>query len=70
VEKIITLTAIRVTLPRSWEIHNIFHIDLLVPDRISTWREAVYLAQVLRNYDNVIAKDCTIEDIMDSSYDK
>jgi hypothetical protein len=27
-------------------------------------------AQVLRDYDNFIAEDCTIEEIMGSSYDK
>jgi hypothetical protein len=37
---------------------------------MSTWREAVELAQVLRDYDNFIPENCTIEEIMDSSYDK
>jgi hypothetical protein len=36
VEKVITLTAIRVTLLRSWGIHNIFHVNLLEPYRMST----------------------------------
>jgi hypothetical protein len=33
-------------------------------------REAVDPAQVLRDYDNIIAQDCTIEEIIGSSYDK
>jgi hypothetical protein len=36
---------------------------------MSTGREAVNSAQVLRDYDNFIAEDCTIEEIMGSSYD-
>ena len=70
VEKVITSTAIRVTLPRSWGIHNVFHVGLLEPYRTSTRRGAVDPAQVLRNYDNFIAEDYTIEEIMGSSYDK
>jgi hypothetical protein len=29
VEKVITPTAIRVTLPRSWRIYNIFYVNVL-----------------------------------------
>jgi hypothetical protein len=36
VEKVITLTAIRVTLPRSWEVYNIFHVNLLESYRTFT----------------------------------
>jgi hypothetical protein len=70
VEKVITPMAIRVTLPRSWEIYNVFYVNLLEPYQTSTWREAVNPTHVLRNYDNFIAEDCTIEEIMGSSYDK
>jgi hypothetical protein len=37
---------------------------------MSPWGEAVDLAQVLREYDNFIAKDYTMEEIMGSSYNK
>jgi hypothetical protein len=29
VEKVISPTAIRLTLPRRWKIHNVFHISLI-----------------------------------------
>jgi hypothetical protein len=70
VEKVNTLMAIQVTLPRSWRIYNVFHINLLELYWTSTWQEAVDLAQVSRDYDNFIAEDCMIEEIMGSSYDK
>jgi hypothetical protein len=69
-EKAITLVSIWVTLPRSWGIHNVIHINLLKYYRKSTWQEAVDPAQVLRDYDNFIAEDSMIEKIMGSSYDK
>jgi hypothetical protein len=70
VEKVITLTVIGVTLPRLWGIHNVFQVNLLEPYRTSIWQEAVDPAQVLRDYNNFIAEDYTIEEIMGSSYDK
>jgi hypothetical protein len=66
----ITLMAIRVTLPRSWGIHNVFHVNLLEPYRTSIQARSCRPAQVLRDYDNFIAEDCTIEEIIGSSYDK
>jgi hypothetical protein len=36
VEKAITPMAIRVTLPTSWGIYNVFHFTLLEPYRMST----------------------------------
>jgi hypothetical protein len=59
-----------VTLPRSCKIYNIFHINLIEPYQTFIWREAVDLAQVLRDYDYFIAEDYMIEEIMGSSYDK
>jgi hypothetical protein len=35
VKKVITLTPIRMTLPRSWGIYNVFYINLLEPYWIS-----------------------------------
>jgi hypothetical protein len=69
VKTVITLMAIWVTLPRSWGIQNVFHINLLEPYQISTWRAAVASIQVLRDYDNFIAEDCTIEEIIGSLHD-
>jgi hypothetical protein len=38
VEKMITVTPIRVTLPRSWGIHKVFHVNLLEPYQTSIWQ--------------------------------
>jgi hypothetical protein len=67
---VITPKAIQVTLPRSWAIHNVFYFNLLEPYQTSTRRDVVDLTPALRDYDNFIAEDCTIEEIMGSSYDK
>jgi hypothetical protein len=64
VEMVITPIVIWVTLPRSWWIHNVFHINLLEPDWTSTQRAAVDPTHILRAYDNFIAEDCTIKEIM------
>jgi len=31
IEKIVSLLAVHLTLPRKWKIHNVFHISLLEP---------------------------------------
>ena len=31
IEKIVSTLAVRLTLPRKWKIHNIFHVSLLEP---------------------------------------
>jgi len=35
IEKIVSLLAVRLTLPRKWKIHNVFHVSLLEPYRTS-----------------------------------
>jgi hypothetical protein len=70
VEKVFTPIIIQVTLPRSWQIYNVFYINFLEPYRMWLWWNAVDPAQVLRDYDNFIAEDYTIEEIIGSSYDK
>jgi hypothetical protein len=37
VKKVITPMAIRMTLPRLWGIHNVFHFNSLKPYQMSTW---------------------------------
>jgi hypothetical protein len=69
VEMVSTPTAIPVTLPRSYGIHNVFHVNLLEPDRMFTWRDALDPTQVLRDYNNFIAEDCKFVEIMGTSYD-
>src|SRR5207237_2780924 len=38
IEQVISPMAMRLRLPRSWRIHNTFHVKLLEPYRISTKR--------------------------------
>jgi len=38
VEKIVSPLAVRLTLPRKWKIHNVFHVSLLEPYRTSEHR--------------------------------
>jgi hypothetical protein len=68
VQKVMTLTAIRVTLTRSSGIHNVFHIDFLEPYQMFTWRDSIDLAQVSRDYDNSRAEHWMIKKIMGCSY--
>jgi len=35
IEKIVSPLAVRLTLPRKWKIHNVFHVSLLEPFRTS-----------------------------------
>jgi len=35
IEKIVSALAVRLTLPRKWKIHNVFHVSLLEPYRTS-----------------------------------
>jgi hypothetical protein len=37
---------------------------------MSTWQDIINCTQVLSDYDNFIAENCTIEEIMGSSYNK
>jgi hypothetical protein len=62
--------AILVTLPRSSAMHNVFYINLLEPYQTSTLREPLDATQVVRDYDNFIAEDCMIEEIIGSLYIK
>jgi len=38
IEKIMSLLTVRLTLPRKWKIHNIFHVSLLEPYRTNEHR--------------------------------
>jgi len=35
IEKVVSLLAVHLTLPRKWKIHNVFHVSLLEPYRTS-----------------------------------
>ena len=53
VEKIVSPLAVRLTLPRKWKIHNVFHVSLLEPYRTSEHRAPPDPAKVLRKADDI-----------------
>ena len=53
IEKIISPLAVRLTLPRKWKIHNVFHVSLLEPYRTSEHRAPPDPSKVLREADDI-----------------
>jgi len=53
VEKIVSPLTVRLTLPRKWKIHNVFHVSLLELYRISEHRPSPDPAKVLREADDI-----------------
>jgi hypothetical protein len=53
VEKIVSPLAVRLTLPRKWKIHNVFHVSLLEPYRQSNLRGPVDPSKLLREADDI-----------------
>jgi len=53
VEKIVSPLAIRLTLPRKWKIHNVFHFSLLEPYRTSEHRAPPDPSKILREVDDI-----------------
>jgi len=52
VERKIIPLALRLTLPRKWKIHNVFHVSLLEPYRTSEKRAPPDPARILREADD------------------
>ena len=53
VEKIISPLAVRLTLPRKWKIHNVFHVSLLEPYWTSKHRAPPDPSKILREADDI-----------------
>jgi len=53
VEKVISPLAVKLTLPRKWRIHDVFHISLLEPYRAGEMQATPDLVKVLREADNI-----------------
>jgi hypothetical protein len=70
IEKIVSPTAYRLTLPRKWKIHNTFHVALLEPYRQSARRPAIDPERVLQEQNEVEGEEYDVEEIMASSWDK
>ena len=67
IEKIVTPLAVRLTLPRKWRIHNVFHVSLLEPYRTSERRAAPAPSKVLREADDIEQnEEYDVEEVMSS----
>jgi hypothetical protein len=68
VEKIVSPLAVRLTLPRKWKIHNVFHVSLLEPYHSSELRQPADPAKVLREADDIEqSEEYDVEEIMAST---
>jgi len=67
IEKIASLLAVRLTLPRKWKIHNVFHVSLLEPYQTSEHRAPPDPSKVLGEADDVEqSEEYDVEEIMSS----
>jgi len=67
IEKIVSPLAIRLTLPRKWKIHNVFHVSLLEPYRTSEHRVPPDPSRVLREADDIgQSEEYDVEEVMSS----
>jgi len=67
IEKIVSPLAVRLTLPRKWKIHNVFHVSLLEPYRTSEHRAPADPSKVLREADNIEqSEEYDVEEVMSS----
>jgi len=65
IEKIISPLAVRLTLPRKWKIHNVFHVSLLEPYRSSEHRAPSAPSRILREADDIEqSEEYNVEEVM------
>ena len=65
IEKMVSPLAIRLTLPRKWKIHNVFHVSLLEPYRTSEHRAPPEPSKVLREADDIEqSEEYDVEEVM------
>ena len=66
IQKVISPTTVRLTLPTSWRIHNSFHVSLIEPYRAGEQRAPPDPDQVLRESEPIESEDYQVDEIMDS----
>jgi len=68
IEKIVSPLAVRLTLPRKWKIHNVFHVSLLEPYRTSEHRAPPDPSKVLREADDIEqSEEYDVDEVMASA---
>jgi len=65
IQKVISPTAVRLSLPSTWRIHNSFHVSLIGPYRAGIQAQPDP-DQVLREADPIEGEDYQVEEIKDS----
>jgi hypothetical protein len=67
IEKIVSPLAVRLTLPRKWKIHNVFHVSLLEPFRTSEHRPLPDPSRILLEADDVEqSEEYDVDEVMSS----
>jgi len=67
IEKLVSPLAVRLTLPRKWKIHNVFHVSLLEPYRTGKHQAAPDPSKVLRAAGDIKqSEEYDVEEIMAS----
>ena len=67
IKKIVSPLAVRLTLPRKWKIHNVFHVSLLEPYRTSEHRAPPDPSKVLREADDMEqSEEYDVDEVMSS----
>jgi len=68
VEKIVLPLAVRLTLPRKWKIHTVFHLSLLEPYRTSEHRVPLDPSKILREADDIEqSKEYDVDEVLGST---
>jgi hypothetical protein len=67
IEKIISPLAVKLTLPRKWKIHNVFHVSLVEPYRVGN-RAPPDPSKILREADDIEgSQEYDVDEVMSST---
>jgi len=68
IERIVSPLAVKLTLPRKWKIHDVFHVSLVEPYRTGNQRSPPNAAKVLREADDIEqSEEYDVEEVMSST---
>jgi len=67
-EKVVLPLAVRLTLPRKWKIHNVFHLSLLEPYQFSEQRAPPDPSKVLREANDIEqSEEYNVDEVLGST---